>query len=325
MRQRLGLNFQARNVDSEYMDSIPQRVLLTGASGMLGSALRRALMQRSARLLQLVRREPAADNQLRWDPALTPPVSDSSPLEGCTTAIHLSGASVAGRRWTPAYKRELFSSRVDSTHALATLLAGLRQRPKALLVASAIGFYGDRGDQLLDEASPAGRGFMPDVCREWEAAAQPAIKAGMRVVHLRFGVVLGPREGALAQMLPPFRLGLGGKLGSGRQWMSWIGLADAVSAILFAVDTPSLSGPLNLTAPNPVTNAEFTRALATQLHRPAVLTVPKFALRFAFGEMANEPLLASARVHPRKLQNAGFAFSQPTLSAALAAALPRKP
>ena len=244
-----------------------------------------------------------------------------APLEGSLAAIHLSGASVAGHRWTEAYKRELIASRVDSTRALAMSLAKLRNPPSTLLVASATGFYGNRGDELLTEDSAPGEGFLANVCRQWEAAAQPAVDAGIRVIHLRFGVVLGPGPGALEKMLPIFRLGLGGKLGSGRQWISWISLADVIAAILFALDTPSLAGPINLTSPQPVTNAEFTQALGQQLRRPAILPVPAFAIRLAFGQMADEALLASARVIPARLQSARFQFAHPTIDKAFAAAL----
>ncbi len=303
------------------MEPISGRYLFSGASGMLGTALRRALVARGNRPLQLVRGAVAAENQIAWNPASIPPVQNTGQLEGCAAAIHLSGANVAGRRWTHSYKQELLASRVDSTRALANLLAALRQPPKVMLVASAIGFYGNRGDDLLDETSAPGTSFFADVCQQWEAAARPAVEAGIRVVHLRFGVVLAPGEGALAKMLPPFRLGLGGKLGSGLQWMSWIGLADTVAAVLFLLDTPSLAGPVNLTAPGPVTNAQFTQALARQLKRPAIFPVPAFALRLAFGQMADEALLYSARVLPGKLLDAGFRFSLPAVDEALAAAL----
>ncbi len=288
---------------------------------MLGTALRQALAARGAEILQLVRRNPAAHGQLQWNPAAAPAFQDTASLAGLHAAIHLGGASVAGHRWTPAWKREIRSSRVDSTRALATALAALPQRPQALLVASATGIYGNRGDQLLDESSTPGKGFLAEVCQEWEAAAQPAAAAGIRVVHLRFGVVLDPGAGALAKMLPIFRLGLGGPLGSGRQWMSWISLADAVAAILFALETPAVNGPINLTAPEPITNAEFTHALGRALRRPAILSAPAFALRLALGQMANEALLASARVVPNRLVDAGFPFTHPTLASALAAVL----
>lgn len=297
-------------------------VVLSGASGMLGSALRQALCHRSRFVIQLVRGAPVAPGQLQWAPSANPPIAQMTALEGCAAAIHLSGANVSEKRWTEAYRREITASRIDSTRVLAQALAGLHQRPKALLVASAVGIYGDRGDDLLTESSASGKGFLADVCRQWEAAAQPALDAGIRVVHLRFGVVLSPGHGALAQMLPLFRRGLGGKLGSGRQWMSWIILDDAIAAILHALETPSLVGPVNLTAPNPVSNAEFTRSLGHQLKRPAVFAVPAFALRIAFGQMADEALLASARVLPAKLQAEKFEFKHPTIDEALAAILP---
>lgn len=296
-------------------------ILLSGASGMLGTALRKALAARGITALQLVRGAAAAEHQLAWTPDKSPAMADPGRLEGLAAAIHLSGASVAGHRWTAAYRREMAASRVGSTRALATILAGLRRPPAVLLAASAVGFYGDRGDALLDESSGPGTGFLVELCREWEEAARPAVDAGIRVVHLRFGVVLGPGAGALEQMLPVFRLGLGGRLGSGRQWMSWIGVADAMRAILFAMETPALAGPVNLTAPNPVTNAEFTRALARQLGRPAVLPASAFALRWALGKMADETLLASARAVPGKLRAAGFQFEQPTVEEALRVSL----
>ncbi len=287
---------------------------------MLGSAVRHLLAVRHAATIQLVRRETAGAGELKWDPSAAPPIADLGRLDGITAAVHLSGASVAGKRWSAAYKREIEASRIESTRALATALAGMSKPPKTLLVASAGGIYGSRGDEILDEKSSPGKGFLADVCRHWEAAARPAIEAGIRVVHLRFGVVLG-HEGALGKMLPAFRLGLGGRLGSGQQWMSWIGLADAAAAVLFAMDTPMLAGPVNVTAPVPVTNAEFTRSLAKAVHRPAVLPAPAFALRLAFGEMADETLLASQRMVPAKLLAAGFRFAEPTVDAALEAVI----
>jgi len=290
---------------------------------MVGSEVQRALTSRGARVVQLVRRTPAPPSEIRWDPGAALPIAQPDALEGVSAAIHLSGASVAAHRWTAAYKREIAASRIGSTRSLATTLAGLRRPPHALLIASATGIYGNRGDELLDESSAPGSGFLAGLCVQWEAAAQPAVDAGIRVVHLRFGVILGSAPGsALGKMLPIFRLGLGGRLGSGRQWMSWISLEDAIAAILFALDTPALAGPIDVTAPNPVTNADFTRALGRQLHRPTVLPAPAFALRFALGEMADEALLASARVFPVRLSGAGFAFTHPTVDQALAAALP---
>lgn len=292
---------------------------------MLGTALHQALLRRGAGVLQLVRRAPAQSGQLQWNPEAAPAVRDSGPLEGLDAAIHLSGASVAAHRWTPAWKREMWVSRVGSTQALTATLAALKQPPKTLLVASATGIYGDRGDELLDERSSPGKGFLADLCLEWESAARSAVEAGIRVVHLRFGVVLGTGSGALAKMLPLFRLGLGGRLGSGKQWMSWISLTDALAAILFTLDTPALTGPVNLTAPQPVTNAEFTRALGKAVHRPAILPAPAFALRLALGAMADEALLASARAVPAQLSEAGFPFAHPTVDAALGAELGPRP
>jgi uncharacterized protein (TIGR01777 family) len=303
------------------MQPEPGKVALSGASGMLGAALRQALAVRNLLVLQLVRRPSATPDEFEWNPAATAPVASFDALEGLAAAIHLSGANIASHRWTPAYRREMTASRVDSTRALAVALARLSHPPQVMLVASATGFYGNRGDELLDEASAPGSGFMASLCEQWEAAAQPAREAGIRVVHLRFGVILG-RGGALARMVPVFRLGLGGPLGSGRQWMSWISLDDALAAIVFILDTPTLAGPVNLTAPNPARNAEFTRALASQLHRPALVPVPAFALRLALGQMADEALLASARVFPARLAAAGFQFTHPTIQQALAAAFP---
>jgi hypothetical protein len=301
------------------------KILLSGASGMLGSVLRDALTARSQPIIQLVRRPPSSLDQIQWNPAATPAIPNPEALKNIsaniTAAIHLSGSNVAAHRWTAAYKREIAQSRIQSTHALASALAQLRNPPQTLLVASATGIYGNREDQLLDDTSAPGSGFLADVCRQWEAAAQPAVQAGIRVVHLRFGVVIGRGPGALAKMLPIFRLGLGGPLGSGQQWMSWISLEDAVSAILFLLDTPSLAGPVNLTTPNPVTNAQFTRALARAIHRPAIFRAPTFALRLALGEMADEALLASARVYPSKLTSARFRFAHPTIAPAIHAAL----
>jgi uncharacterized protein (TIGR01777 family) len=304
-------------------------IILSGASGMLGTALHGALSGRKIPTLQLLRRVPTAEGQLQWNPIAERPIESPAPLEGAAAAIHLSGASVAAHRWTDTYKRELAASRVDTTHRLAKVLSALRQPPKTFLVASAVGIYGSRGDEVLTESSPLGSGFLADLCRQWEVAAEPAAQAGIRVVHLRFGVVLGPErrsgqgpvQGALQQMLPPFRAGLGARLGNGRQWMSWVGLTDVVAAILFALERTELWGPVNVTAPNPVTNAEFTRLLGRQLHRPAFLAVPAFAVRAMFGQMADEALLASARVQPAKLLASGLQFSLANIEDALRVAL----
>ncbi len=303
-----------------HMSSTTEAVLLSGASGLVGTALRRAIEARGMAVRQLVRGTAQGAGQIVWNPSLRPAVPDASALEGCAAAIHLSGASVAGRRWTRSYRKEMTASRVETTRALAETLAGLQTKPRTLIVASAVGIYGSRGDELLDETSPEGTGFLAGLCRAWEAAAEPARQAGIRVVHARFGVVLGP-GGALRKMLPAFRLGLGGPLGDGRQWMSWVSLEDTVRALMFALEDETVHGAVNVTAPNPVTNAAFTRALGRALHRPAALPAPAFALRLAFGEMADETLLASQRAMPSRLLCAGFEFTHATVDEALSAAL----
>lgn len=296
------------------------RVLLSGASGMVGSALQTALVRRGDTVVRLVRREPAGPGELRWDPAAAVPAQPEA-LEGFDAAIHLSGANLAARRWTEGYRREIVASRVDSTRALATMLARLHKPPRKLLAASAIGFYGDRGNEAVDEHSPPGSGFLAEMCRDWEDAAEAAETAGIRVVHLRSGVALAPHDGALAKMLPLFRLGLGGRLGSGKQWISWIALSDLVAAVLFVLDSNEVTGAVNLTSPQPVTNTELTRALGRVLHRPAVLPAPAFALRLVLGPMADEALMLSTRVVPSKLIAAGFRFEHPGIEGALRAVI----
>ncbi|HVZ82528.1 MAG TPA: TIGR01777 family oxidoreductase [Terracidiphilus sp.] len=296
-------------------------VLTSGVSGLLGTALRQALQERQQPVLQLVRGVARRPGQLTWNPAARPAIPDAGALEGCAAAFHLSGANVAGRRWTAAYRREMTASRVETTRALAEALAGLRSRPRVLVAASAVGIYGDRGGEMLDESSAPGEGFLAELCRAWEEATKPAEDAGIRVVHARFGVVLSRNGGALAKMLPAFCAGLGGRLGNGRQWMSLVSLDDAVRALLFAAENETVRGAMNVTAPEPATNAAFTRALARRLHRPAIFPAPAFALRLAFGQMADEALLTSQRAVPRKLLDAGFRFAHPDVNAALAAAL----
>jgi uncharacterized protein len=294
------------------------RILLTGSSGLIGTSLVRNLRRNRIEMVTLHRHpsQGTGAGEL-WDPYAATPMSRPEALEGITAAVHLSGANLAGQRWTPAYKREIAESRVTPTHALTTLLAGLRSKPAVLVCASAIGIYGDRGDEVLTEDSLPGSGFLPGLCLAWEEAAQPATDAGIRVVHLRFGVVLSSQGGALAQMLPVFRAGLGGRLGSGRQWISWVALADVTRTIEFVLETKGISGPVNVVAPNPVTNLEFTRALARALRRPAALRVPSFVLRLALGEMAEATILQSERVMPARLSAAGFHFAFPELGAAL--------
>jgi hypothetical protein len=239
---------------------------------------------------------------------------------GFDAVIHLSGESVTGR-WTSAKKRRIRDSRVVSTRNLSQALASAEKKPTVFLCASAIGYYGNRGEEVLTEDSPSGTGFLAEVSREWEAATKPASDAGIRTVNLRIGIVLSRNGGALKPMLLPFRLGLGGRIGSGRQWWSWIHIDDLISAIWQILKTDAVSGPVNMTAPNPATNAEFTRTLATALHRPAILPIPAFAARLAFGELADEGLLSSARVKPKKLLASGFTFRFPNLGDALKALL----
>ncbi len=306
------------------MTTTPGKILFSGATGTIGSTLVRAAEADRIQALQLVRRQPASPSELQWNPDAAVPVSDSAPLEGIGAAIHLSGANLASHRWTADYKRQILESRVNSTRALVNTLKSLKQRPSVLLCASATGIYGNRGDEILTEESNPGRGFIADTCLAWEAEAAQARALGIRVVHLRFGVVLAREGGALKKMLPLFRLGLGGSLGSGRQWMSWIALDDMVRAIFHLVDS-TVDGPANLVAPNPVTNAEFTRVLGHALHRPAIIPAPAFALRIAFGEIADEVLLASTRAIPDRLLGSAFSFELPQLDDALARALRGSP
>jgi uncharacterized protein len=242
-------------------------------------------------------------------------------LGGTTAAVHLAGANLSSQRWSSSYKKEILDSRVKPTHALAVLLAGLKPKPSVLVCASAIGIYGGRGDEVLSETSQPGTGFLPEVCLAWEKATRPAKEAGIRVVHLRFGVVLSTRGGALAKMLPIFRAGFGGKLGGGHQWMSWVALSDVTRAIEFVIDTPSLSGPVNVVTPNPITNSDFTVALGRALHRPTLVRVPTFALRMAFGEMADATILESERVVPARLTGKGFHFTYPDIQTGLQSVL----
>lgn len=291
-------------------------VAVTGASGLLGSAVRRRLEAAGHRVSRLVRRT-AGPGEISWDPAagsLNP-----AALEGIDAVVHLSGENV-GARWTTARKARIRSSRVASTRLLSETLAGLQRPPQVMVSASAVGIYGNRGDEVLTEESPLGdpdRDFLVAVTREWEKAAEPARVEGIRVVHSRFGVVLSPAGGALKKMLLPFRLGLGARLGSGKQWMSWISIDDAVQAVHQALIDDGLQGPVNVTSPEPVTNRDFTRTLARVLSRPALFAVPESALRLALGEMARATILSSARVVPARLLQAGYRFGQPDLESAL--------
>ena len=295
------------------------RILISGSSGLVGSALVPALQSSGHAVIPLVRSSSSSKQSrtgsVTWDP-MSGQLNPAS-LEGIDDAVHLAGENIAARRWTAAQKARIRESRVAGTRLLAETLAKLTKAPRALVCASAIGFYGDRSDQRLTEDSPPGTGFLAETCREWEAAAKPAVDRGIRVVHLRTGLVLASQGGALAKMLPPFRLGIAGIIGSGRQYMSWISLDDLVAVISYALSNEMLRGPVNAVAPNPVTNYEFTKTLGRVLRRPTLFPMPAFAARLAFGEMADGLLLASTRVEPKRLLDSSFRFRFPQLEAGL--------
>lgn len=295
------------------------RVLVTGVSGPIGTALVPSLKSRGFQVTRLVRGEALGEDQISWNAAK--PLAPES-ISGFAAIIHLAGESVVGR-WTSGKKTEIRDSRVLGTRNLAQSLAQAKDRPRVLISASAVGYYGDRGEELLREESPSGSGFLAEVCREWEAANQPATEAGIRTVQIRIGVVLSPSGGALQKMLPPFRLGVGGNIGSGRQWMSWIHVQDLVGAVHHILKTDLMQGPVNMVAPKPVTNAEFTKTLGSVLSRPTVLPVPALVAKLAFGQMAEEVLLGSQRVESAKLIASGYPFQYTDLRKALEAVLQR--
>jgi uncharacterized protein len=295
------------------------RIAVSAASGLIGTALVRDLLAGGTDVVRLVRRPAQSPAEISWQPESASGL-DPVALRGVDAVVHLSGAPVAARRWTPARKALLRSSRIAATRTLATAMAAAERRPAALVCASAIGYYGDTADRAVDESAPSGQGFLAELVRDWEDAADPARNAGIRVVNVRSGLVLSPAGGLLGQLLLPFRLGLGTKIGSGGQYMSWISLPDEIRAIRFLLESADAAGAFNLTAPEPVTNAEFTAALAHALRRPALFTAPSFALRAALGEVSAE-LLGSARVLPARLQEAGFSFAHPRIAAALDAVL----
>lgn len=296
------------------------RVVVTGSHGLIGSALVDALRADGHEVTRLVRHLPGAPDEARWDP--DGGTVERERLEGQDAVVHLAGVGIGDARWTPAHKAAVRESRVRGTTALAEALAGLERRPTVLASGSAIGYYGDRGDEELTEESSAGNGFLAEVVQAWEAATVAAREAGMRVVHLRSGVVLAAHGGALGKLLLPFRLGLGGRVGTGRQWMSWITLPDEVAAIRHALTTAGMSGPVDLTAPTPVRQRDFAKALGRALHRPTVLPTPTLALRAVLGrEGVREMLLAGQRVLPARLEASGFMWRHPQLDAALASIL----
>jgi uncharacterized protein (TIGR01777 family) len=301
----------------DLVNTTPSRVLVSGSSGLLGSALVSSLTTSSYQVTHLVRGSASGANQIAWNPAQ--PLSPES-VSGFDAVVHLAGESVVGR-WTAAKKTSIRDSRVQGTRNLAQALAKATQPPGVLISASAVGYYGDRGEQVLREDSPPGEGFLAGVCREWESAAEPATQAGIRTAQIRIGVVLSAAGGALQKMLPPFRLGLGGNMGSGRQWWSWIDVEDLVGAVHHIMKTESLRGPVNMVAPTPVKNSEFTKTLASVLSRPAIFPMPAFAARLAFGQMADELLLASQRVEPAQLLASGYVFQRPDLRQSLEAIL----
>lgn len=295
------------------------RILVSGASGPIGAALLPSLKARGCAVTRLVRGTVTGADQIAWNPAqaLSPDL-----VSGFDAVIHLAGESIVGR-WTEAKKRHILESRKNGTERLAGAVAKAARRPGVFISASAVGYYGNRGDEILGEGSASGSGFLAEVCRQWEAAVQPAVTAGIRAVQMRLGVVMSADGGALQKMLLPFRMGLGGRLGDGRQWWSWVSVDDLVGAIHHALNDDSLQGPVNTVSPNPVTNAEFTKTLAAVLKRPALFPMPAFAVRLVFGEMGDELFLASQRVAPAKLAASGYQFKHPELGKALEEILKR--
>ena len=291
------------------------KILISGSHGLVGQALSRSLAIDGHTVLRLVRRNAANESEIQWQSDAG--VIDSSPLEGLDAVVHLAGESIASGRWTDEKKQRIFDSRVKGTFALSKILAQLNEPPKSFLCASAIGYYGDRKDEVLTESSAPGNDFLSTVCVQWEKATSPAVEKGIRTLCTRFGIILDKKGGALAKMLTPFRMGIGGRIGEGKQWMSWIALDDVVSALRFVLNKTELTGPVNFVAPNPVTNEAFTRALGRTLGKPSLIPIPEFGVRLAFGEMADALLLSSQRVEPTKLNNAQFEFRLTTIDEAL--------
>ncbi|MET8689720.1 TIGR01777 family oxidoreductase [Streptomyces sp. NPDC004732] len=300
------------------METTQSRVAVAGASGLIGTALTRSLAADGHEVVRLVRRAPRSKDEVRWDPKER--YVDTAGLAGCSAVVNLAGAGIGDHRWTAAYKRELRDSRVLGTETLATAAASLDEPPRVFVNASAIGYYGDTGQRAVDESAPAGEGFLPSLCVEWEDSAAAARDAGIRTVLARNGLVIGREGGAWGRLFPLFKAGLGGRLGNGRQYWSYISLHDEVAALRHLIDTETLSGPFNLTAPEPLTNREVTAAMGRVLHRPALLPAPAPALRLVLGEMAGD-VLGSQRVLPTRLLDSGFAFAFPAIDEAIRAAL----
>lgn len=295
------------------------KILITGSNGLIGSHLLGGLVANGHQILRLVRHDPRNADEIAWNPAAG--ALDAGRLNGVDAVIHLAGESIKGR-WTASKRNAILDSRVRGTSLLATALADMPNPPRAFLCASAAA-YGDRGNEILTEASELGRGFLADICRAWEAATLPAARRGIRTVNLRFSMVLDSGGGALASMLTPFRMGLGGRLGNGRQYWSWIHIEDAVGAVKHVLVTESLTGPVNIVSPNPATNRQFTKALGRALGRLTILPVPAAVMRLVLGQMADELLLASVRAVPKKLLESGFTFRHPEIAEAFSAILRR--
>jgi uncharacterized protein (TIGR01777 family) len=291
------------------------KVLVTGATGLVGSELVPFLTKQGHDVYRLTHSKAHEAHDIVWDPMRNQ--IPKGRIDGTDVVIHLAGENIAGKRWTTSFKEQLWHSRIDSTKLLCETIANLSNPPKTLICASAVGFYGDRGTDWLNETSAPGAGFLPDLCRDWEAACQPARDRGIRVINLRTGVVLSPKGGALAKMLTPFKLGIGGIMGTGNQYMSWISIDDVVGIIDFCINHERLNGPVNVTTACPVTNYDFTKTLGLVLGRPTLLPMPTLAVWFAFGEMGNALLLSSARVMPNRLCESGYQFRFPTLEPAL--------
>jgi uncharacterized protein len=296
------------------------KALITGASGLIGTALQEALKEKGWELLLASRKEPKDKGHVKWDIEEGFRDEDLDQLEGLDAVIHLAGEGVAGLRWTEEKKKAIRDSRVLGTRTVIDLFSKLKDRPKVFIAGSAMGFYGDRGDDEMTESSPSGDGFFPEVCREWEAESRRAEDLGIRTVLLRTGIVLSKDGGALGTMLLPFKFGVGGVVGSGKQWMSWISLEDEIRAILFVLENENIRGAVNLSSPNPATNEEFTKTLGEVLYRPTILPLPEFAVSMLFGEMGDALLLDSTKMIPKRLMDAGFEYKYPELKAALEAA-----